>query len=51
MLTRKLLVKHNLLIKELVAKTGGKNYLRLAIRNTEDNSILLEALKTELDAK
>lgn len=50
-LTRKLLVKHNLLIKELVAKTGGKNYLRLAIRNTEDNSILLKALKTELDAK
>ena len=47
-LLKTLLVKHNLLIKELTTKTNGKNYLRLAIRNTEDNDTLLEALKMEL---
>ena len=47
-LTKKLLTKYNLLIKELTQKTGGKQYLRLAIRNTEDNNKLLEALKNEL---
>jgi len=47
-LTKNLLIKHNLLIKELVSKTGGKNYLRLAIRNTEDNDKLLQALRCEL---
>ena len=50
-LTKKLLVKYNLLIKELVAKTGGKNYLRLAVRNTKDNNILLEALRIEMRVK
>ena len=48
-LTKILLIKHNLLIKELVSKTGGQNYLRLAIRNTEDNDKLLKALKCELE--
>lgn len=48
LLTKKLLIKHNLLIKELTSKTHGKNYLRLAIRNTEDNDRLLEALGQEL---
>ena len=48
-LTKNLLIKHNLLIKELVSKTGGKNYLRLAIRNTEDNDRLLVALRSELE--
>ena len=47
-LTKTLLAKYNLLIKELTAKTGGKNYLRIAIRNTEDNNRLLEALRNEL---
>ncbi len=46
-LTKTLLIKYNMLIKELVTKTGGKNYLRLAIRNTEDNGKLLEALRKE----
>lgn len=48
-LLKTLLVKHNLLIKELTTKTNGKNYLRLAIRNMEDNDILLDALKMELN--
>lgn len=47
-LTKIMLIKYNLLIKELTAKTGGKNYLRLAVRNTEDNDVLLNALKAEL---
>jgi len=46
-LLKALLFKHQLLIKDLVSKTGGK-YLRLAVRNTEDNDMLLAALKEEL---
>jgi histidinol-phosphate/aromatic aminotransferase/cobyric acid decarboxylase-like protein len=48
-LLKTLLVKHNLLIKELTTKTNGKNYLRVAIRNMEDNDVLLDALKMELN--
>lgn len=46
-LTKVLLIKYNLLIKELTSKTNGKDYLRLAIRNAEDNDKLLEALRNE----
>ena len=48
-LLKKLLIKHNLLIKELTTKTNGRNYLRLAVRNTEDNDVLIAAMKAELD--
>ena len=48
-LLKTLLIKYNLLIKELTTKTNGRNYLRLAIRNKEDNDILIRALKAELD--
>lgn len=44
-----LLIKYEILIKELTTKTNGRNYLRLAVRNTEDNDRLLEALKKELE--
>lgn len=47
-LLKKLLVRHNLLIKELTTKTNGRNYLRLAVRNKEDDNVLLVALKKEL---
>ncbi len=47
-LLKHLLVKYNILIKELSKKTNGHNYLRLAIRNTEDNDLLINALKEEL---
>ena len=47
-LLKKLLIKHNLLIKELTTKTNGRNYLRLAVRNTEENNVLIAALKEEL---
>ncbi len=43
-----LLVKYNILIKELTTKTNGRNYLRLAIRNSCDNDALISALKQEL---
>ena len=48
-LLKVLLIKHNLLIKELTTKTNGRNYLRLAIRNTEDNNALIRALKAEVE--
>lgn len=47
-LLKRLLIKHNLLIKELTTKTNGRNYLRLAIRNKEENDILVGAIKKEL---
>jgi len=48
-LLKDLLVKYEILIKELTTKTNGKNYLRLAVRSTEDNDRLLSALRTELE--
>ena len=48
-LLKKLLIKYELLIKELTTKTNGRNYLRLAVRNTEDNDALIEAFKAELN--
>jgi histidinol-phosphate/aromatic aminotransferase/cobyric acid decarboxylase-like protein len=46
--TKALLIKHNILIKELTGKIQGKEYLRIAVRNTADNNRLIEALKKEL---
>lgn len=48
-LLKNLLIKYNLLIKELTTKTNGRNYLRLAVRNAQDNDVLLAALKKELN--
>ena len=48
-LVKKLLSRHNILIKNLAGKTG-KNFIRLAIRNEHDNNILIEALKQELNS-
>ena len=50
-LLKTLLIKYELLIKELTTKTNGRNYLRLAIRNTEDNDKLILAMKKELGEK
>ncbi len=46
-LLKVLLLKHEILIKDLTGKTGGR-YIRLAVRNTEDNERLIAALKAEL---
>lgn len=48
-LLKTLLIKYEILIKELTTKTNGRNYLRLAVRCTEDNDRLLEALRAELE--
>ena len=50
-LTKNLLAGYNILIKNLFNKTGGKNYIRIAVRNTQDNDALLAALKKELNMK
>lgn len=47
-LMKNLLTKHDILIKDLASKTKGKNYIRLAVRDTEDNNKLIDALKTEM---
>ena len=44
----KLLNNYGILIKDLTKKTNGKNYIRIAIRNQEDNDKLIEALKRTL---
>ena len=45
-LTEKLLTEHNIFIKDLSTKKcfAGKSYIRLAVRNTEDNNKLLKVL-------
>ena len=50
-LLKTLLVKYDILIKELTTKTNGRNYLRLAIRNQLDNDKLVAAMKNELGEK
>ena len=45
-LTKQLLVKYNLFIKDLTSKIGvDRQFIRLAIRNSEDNDKLVNALK------
>ena len=48
-LLKTLLLKYEILIKELTTKTNGRKYLRLAVRNTADNNKLIHALKSELN--
>lgn len=50
-LLKTLLIKYNILIKELTTKTNGLNYLRLAIRDTKDNDELLDAMREVLGEK
>lgn len=47
-LTKLLLVKYNLFVKDLSGKVREGQFLRLAVRNTEDNDKLLRALKEEM---
>ena len=46
----KRLLRRNLLIKTLNNKVEGGEFVRIAVRNTEDNNKLLEALREELEA-
>ena len=45
-LTQTMLIHYNILIKDCAKKLGfeGKNFIRLAVRDEEDNSILINAL-------
>ena len=49
-LNRRLIVNHDILIKNLVAKMqqDGRQYIRLAIKTTEEDDKLMAALRTEL---
>ena len=47
-LVKLMYIKHNVLIKDLSVKVDGKNYIRVAIRDTADNDLFLDALKKEL---
>lgn len=49
-LNRRLIVKHNILIKNLVAKIqqDGRQYIRLAIKTTEEDNKLIAAIREEL---
>ncbi|MEA4965624.1 MAG: aminotransferase class I/II-fold pyridoxal phosphate-dependent enzyme [Oscillospiraceae bacterium] len=43
-LTEALLTEQEILVKDLTGKVGGRQYLRIAIRNHADNDVLLRAL-------
>lgn len=49
-LTKSLLIKHKMLIKDLSHKIGieGRQFIRLAVRNEEENERLVMALREEL---
>lgn len=51
-LNRRLIVKHNILIKNLVAKIqqDGRQYIRLAVKTTEEDDKLIVAIREELNA-
>lgn len=46
-LTKRLLNRHEILVKDLSSKTGGE-YLRIAVRGREDNQSLIEALQSQV---
>lgn len=48
MLTKALLLKHGIIIKNLQNKTFNKQYIRIAIRDEKDNNKLIKALLEEL---
>lgn len=47
-LTKDLLLKYGILIKDLSRKIKEKQYIRIAIRNTEDNNRLIRVLHKEM---
>ena len=47
-LTKKMLLKHKILIKDLSNKIKLGQYIRLAVRNEDDNDKLIYALSEEL---
>lgn len=51
-LTKRLLTHHQILIKDLTGKAGQSagQFVRLAVRNAEDNDRLIQAMASELDS-
>ncbi|MBO5378284.1 MAG: aminotransferase class I/II-fold pyridoxal phosphate-dependent enzyme [Ruminiclostridium sp.] len=51
-LTKKLLINHNILIKDLTGKSaiGTRQYVRIAIRDENDNDKLVQSIKIEMAA-
>lgn len=49
-LNRRLIANHDILIKDLVAKIpqDGRQYIRIAVRSTEDNDKIIAAIEEEL---
>lgn len=47
-LLKKLLLNHNMLVKDLENKDKTKNYIRIAVRSRYENRLLIEAIKKEL---
>lgn len=47
--TKLMLLKHNLFIKDLSKKIDGKQFLRIAVRDTKDNNKLLNCIKEEMN--
>lgn len=47
-LTKRLLIKHSLFIKDLSKKIQRGEYIRVAVRNAEDNNKLIAVLKQEM---
>lgn len=43
--TRELLTEKGIFVKDLAGKLGGKQYLRIAVRNSEDNDMLISTLE------
>ena len=48
-LLKKLLIKYDILIKDLSSKTKSGGYMRIAIKNRKDNDTLIQALKAEIE--
>jgi len=46
-LTKLLLARYNIMVKDCDSKTGlkGRNFIRISVRNEEDNNRLIAALK------
>ena len=47
-LTKRMMLGHNILIKDLSGKIKTGEYIRIAIRDSKDNDKLIEAIKDEL---
>ncbi len=50
-LSETLLTRYHLFVKDLTEKTGGRAFLRFAVRSREENGLLADALRKELEGE